>query len=271
MCELSEPKRTTKYTPPLVLHWRCSSWFCRGGARISGFDNTGGRLQLCEWGVLPLDPDLILGGPLLAWRSWGGSPLEGWRVPRMAGLGNFPSEFRANSWASQLPEYRNERILVQALWNLRPWCVEECAWNFLRPFSLEIEGRKSSFFASLLKLIGRKFIRISLWGQKNSSDSWVSRKFQASIPHALFPLLSVQRISLVGWQQGAHQPWGGTDHARNLTCRKFKGQRDQGQTRPTALRGKWKNGILRRALSDRDPIRDLRTSQATVAPIPVAP
>ena len=34
VCELSEPIKRTKYTPPLGLHWRCSSLICRGGGYI---------------------------------------------------------------------------------------------------------------------------------------------------------------------------------------------------------------------------------------------
>ena len=39
MSELSEPKRAAKYAPRLGVQWRCSIWFCRGGARIVGFDS----------------------------------------------------------------------------------------------------------------------------------------------------------------------------------------------------------------------------------------
>ena len=58
-----------------------------------------------------------------------------------------------------------------AMWDLRSWGEEEFVWNFLRPISLEIEGRKSTTnFAkispdfSTLEIYGQTFTRISLWG-----------------------------------------------------------------------------------------------------------
>ena len=39
MNELSKPKGTAKYTPPPVLHWRCSPWLLGGrAAQTVGFE-----------------------------------------------------------------------------------------------------------------------------------------------------------------------------------------------------------------------------------------